>query len=172
MTERHVHDDPPTTAQLNAMNHDITTAVARALSYVGTGATTLVGVAGAVTTVAGIALELDSYDVARIHHSVISADAIENVTEQLYTMKHIQRAAISVCTPAASTSSSAARSSSAKSCGKPATSTSPYPNTTSSTASQARSHRTDIGNLSAASSARSTQPSKPTSASASNRTTQ
>lgn len=99
MTERHVRDDPPTPAQLEAMTGDIGEAVGRALSYIGTVPPTLVGVAGAVTTVAGIALGLQRYDAELIHHTAMSAEAVEGVAQQLCSMNHSQRAAIPVMHP-------------------------------------------------------------------------
>src|SRR5262249_1167712 len=49
LTERHLHDDPPTAAQVAAAEADIAAAVDRALAAVGDGAgRTLVGLAGSV----------------------------------------------------------------------------------------------------------------------------
>ncbi len=62
-------------------------------------AQTLVGLAGSVTTVAGIALDLPFYDSARIHHSRISAADIHAVTERLLGMTRDERAAIPVMHP-------------------------------------------------------------------------
>ncbi|MEV0454588.1 Ppx/GppA phosphatase family protein [Catellatospora methionotrophica] len=99
MTERHLPDDPPTAAQLAATVADVDAAVARALAHVGTGPATLVGVAGTVTTLAGIALALDHYDPARIHHAVLSTGTIEALAAELSAMDHDTRAAIPVMHP-------------------------------------------------------------------------
>lgn len=99
MTERHLPTDPPTSAQLDAATKDIDAAVSRALAHVGTGPATLVGVAGTVTTLAGIALGLDHYDPARIHHSVLPAATVERLAGQLSAMDHDARAAIPVMHP-------------------------------------------------------------------------
>src|SRR5579875_3279100 len=63
MTERHLHDDPPTPAQIEATVADIRAAVATARAHVRLDPdVTFVGVAGTVTTMAAIALGLDRYD--------------------------------------------------------------------------------------------------------------
>src|SRR5207245_2069492 len=53
MTERHLHDDPPSARQVQAATADIDAAIAAADAAVGfAAARTLVGLAGSVTTVA------------------------------------------------------------------------------------------------------------------------
>ena len=100
MTERHFHDDPPTGEQVAAATLDIEAAVDKALSVVGEPAgATLVGVAGTVTTVAGIALNLPGYDPARIHHSPVSAQTVRRVADELLGMTHDQRLALPVMHP-------------------------------------------------------------------------
>ncbi|MET8148977.1 exopolyphosphatase [Actinoplanes sp. NPDC049668] len=84
MTERHLHGDPPTPAEIAAAEADITAAVDTALRAVsGRGAATLVGLAGSVTTVAALAMHLPGYDAARIHHSRIAYDDVAKVTSDL-----------------------------------------------------------------------------------------
>jgi exopolyphosphatase / guanosine-5'-triphosphate,3'-diphosphate pyrophosphatase len=95
LTERHLHSDPPTRAQVQAATADID----RALEDVATAiavkdARTLVGLAGSVTTVTAIALGLPAYDPSRTHHARISADLVAAVTEQLLGQTREQRAAI------------------------------------------------------------------------------
>jgi exopolyphosphatase/guanosine-5'-triphosphate,3'-diphosphate pyrophosphatase len=100
MTERHLHDDPPTAAQILAATADIEAAVDRALRAVdGRRAATVVGVAGSVTTVAGIALDLAEYDPQRLHHSVIPTEQVRRVTTDLLAMTRQQRLAIPVMHP-------------------------------------------------------------------------
>ncbi len=66
--------DPPSHEQAAAIRADIDAALDIAEKTVPlTGAGTLVGLAGTVTTVAGIALELAEYDSGAIHHSRVSA---------------------------------------------------------------------------------------------------
>ena len=99
MTERHLRSDPPTAEELDAAVLDISRAVGTALSYVDGKNHHLVGLAGSVTTVAGIALDLPRYDADRIHHSVLTAAAVEEIAARLSAMDHAQRAAIPVMHP-------------------------------------------------------------------------
>ncbi|HZM77858.1 MAG TPA: Ppx/GppA phosphatase family protein [Candidatus Limnocylindrales bacterium] len=99
MTERHLHSDPPTPGELEAAVADIGRAVGQALSYVDGKEHHLVGLAGSVTTVAGIALDLPHYDANRIHHSILTAEAVEEIAARLSTLDHEQRAAIPVMHP-------------------------------------------------------------------------
>lgn len=100
MTERHLHSDPPTAAELAAAEADIVAAVDTALAAVGgRSAVTLVGLAGTVTTVAALAHELDVYDSDRIHHSRIDAPAVTRVTDELLAMTVAERLALPVMHP-------------------------------------------------------------------------
>jgi exopolyphosphatase/guanosine-5'-triphosphate,3'-diphosphate pyrophosphatase len=99
MTERHLHDDPPTREQVAAAEADIAAAVDRALAAVGTGHATLVGLAGSVTTVAAIALGLTAYDPARIHRSRVSYDEVAKVTTDLLARSARQRMDVPVMHP-------------------------------------------------------------------------
>src|SRR5258708_15906367 len=62
-------------------------------------ARTLIGLAGSVTTVAGIALGLAAYDPARIHHARIPAARVHEVTRELLSQSREQRARIGVMHP-------------------------------------------------------------------------
>jgi len=100
MTERHLHGDPPSPAEVTAATADIDAAVALVAGSVPVRqARTLVGLAGSVTTVAGIALGLARYDPARIHHSRVSAEQVHEITGQLVGQTRAQRAAIGVMHP-------------------------------------------------------------------------
>ncbi|WP_406494747.1 Ppx/GppA family phosphatase [Streptomyces sp. NBC_00846] len=105
MTERHlVHDgvvsDPPTPEEIAAIRADIDAALDLAEESVPlTGAATLVGLAGTVTTVAAIALGLDAYDSEAIHHSRISLDQVQEITGRLLASTHAERAAIGAMHP-------------------------------------------------------------------------
>ena len=100
MTERHLRGDPPSAAEVTAATADIDGALALVAGSVPvTAARTLVGLAGSVTTVAGIALGLESYDPTRIHHSRIPAGRVHAVTSQLLAQTHSARAAIGVMHP-------------------------------------------------------------------------
>jgi exopolyphosphatase/guanosine-5'-triphosphate,3'-diphosphate pyrophosphatase len=62
-------------------------------------ARTLVGLAGSVTTVAGIALDLPEYDPERIHLSRLKARQVHDVTRMLLHTTHDERAKIGVMHP-------------------------------------------------------------------------
>ncbi|MES9510137.1 Ppx/GppA phosphatase family protein [Streptomyces sp. NPDC000609] len=105
MTERHlvrdgVVTDPPSPAQIDAIRADIDAALDLAEESVPlTGAGTLVGLAGTVTTLATIALGLDAYDSEAIHHSRISFDQVQEITGRLLASTHAERAAIGAMHP-------------------------------------------------------------------------
>ncbi|MFK4213226.1 exopolyphosphatase [Streptomyces sp. NPDC030920] len=105
MTERHlvrdgVVTDPPAPAQIDAIRADIDAALDLAEESVPlTGAGTLVGLAGTVTTLASIALGLDAYDSEAIHHSRISFDRVQEITGRLLGSTHAERAAIGAMHP-------------------------------------------------------------------------
>lgn len=100
MTERHLHGDPPAAAEIAAAAADIDAAVEVAAARLPNAATaTLVGLAGSVTTVAGIALNLPSYDTSRIHHAKIPAEQVHTVARRLLASSHAQRAGIGVMHP-------------------------------------------------------------------------
>ena len=95
LTERHLHSDPPTAAQVQAATEDIDLALDNVAGAVAVqDARTLVGLAGSVTTVTAVALGLPVYDPARTHHARISAEAVHAVTIRLLSQTREQRAAI------------------------------------------------------------------------------
>lgn len=100
LTERHLADDPPTQAQVAAATRDVDAALLLAAQVVPLDAVgTLVGVAGSVTTIGGIALELPAYDRERVHHARMTADRVHEITENLLRMPHADRAAMTVIHP-------------------------------------------------------------------------
>ena len=100
MTERHLHDDPPTGQQIAAATADIDAALATVAGAVPVGqAKTLIGLAGSVTTVAGIAMGLQAYDAAVIHHARVSAADVHAVTTALLAQTRAARATIGVMHP-------------------------------------------------------------------------
>jgi exopolyphosphatase/guanosine-5'-triphosphate,3'-diphosphate pyrophosphatase len=100
LTERHLHDDPPSAEQIAAATADVDAAIDAASGSVPFGAArTLVGLAGSVTTVTAIALGLTAYDPERIHHARISADDVSSVARMLLSSTRQQRAAIPVMHP-------------------------------------------------------------------------
>jgi exopolyphosphatase / guanosine-5'-triphosphate,3'-diphosphate pyrophosphatase len=100
MTERHLHDDPPTAAQINAVVDDVRRALDVAARDVELDPRVrFVGVAGTVTTIAALALGLPRYDPDRIHAATITADQVAGVTDRLLRMTREQRAAEPVMHP-------------------------------------------------------------------------
>src|SRR3954447_18344306 len=80
MTERHLRGDPPTPEQIAAAVADIDAALATVRASVPVDqARTLVGLAGSVTTVTGIALGLPEYDPARIHLARVTSTQVHEV---------------------------------------------------------------------------------------------
>jgi exopolyphosphatase/guanosine-5'-triphosphate,3'-diphosphate pyrophosphatase len=100
LTERHLHDDPPDSEQVAAATRDIDAALATVAESVPVAsARTLVGLAGSVTTLTAVALNLAAYDPARIHHARLSAGRVHEVTVSLLGQGHEQRAANPVIHP-------------------------------------------------------------------------
>jgi exopolyphosphatase/guanosine-5'-triphosphate,3'-diphosphate pyrophosphatase len=100
MTERHLRGDPPAAAEVAAATADIDAALDRVAAAISAAdARTLVGLAGSVTTVAGIAMGLPAYDPVRIHHSRVSAAQVHVVTTGLLAQTHEQRARIGLMHP-------------------------------------------------------------------------
>jgi exopolyphosphatase/guanosine-5'-triphosphate,3'-diphosphate pyrophosphatase len=100
LTERHLHGDPPTPAEVAAARADVGAALDRVAAAVPVGtARTFVGLAGSVTTIAAVALGLPAYDAARLHLSRISAEQVREVSERLLGMTRAERAALPVMHP-------------------------------------------------------------------------
>ena len=100
LTERHLHGDPPSAAEIRATIADIDAALDEAAAAVPAAeARTLVGLAGSVTTVAAIALGLDRYQPDRIHHARIPAERVSEISGLLLRLPRAERAAIPVMHP-------------------------------------------------------------------------
>jgi exopolyphosphatase / guanosine-5'-triphosphate,3'-diphosphate pyrophosphatase len=100
MTERHLHGDPPTGAEVAGATADIDAGLDAVTAAIPVRqARTLIGLAGSVTTVAGIAMDLPAYDPARIHHARVRAAGVHEVTWSLLTQTRAERAAIGVMHP-------------------------------------------------------------------------
>ena len=100
MTERHLHGDPPSEAEVAAAVADIDAALEEVADAVPVEeARTLIGLAGSVTTVAAIAMRLPAYDAARIHHARVAAADVHAVTRGLLAQTRAGRAAIGVMHP-------------------------------------------------------------------------
>lgn len=92
LTERHLHSDPPTPAEVRAAVEDIDRTLDRVdgvLDLAGVG--TVIGVAGTVTTIAAAALELPSYQRERIHHARIDVPTVLDAVDRLVSMSVAER---------------------------------------------------------------------------------
>ncbi|MGH8792468.1 MAG: exopolyphosphatase, partial [Stackebrandtia sp.] len=85
----------PTPEQIAAAGADVAAAVDAALAAVDPDrrATSLIGLAGSVTTVAALALGLDGYRSDLIHHAEISYDEVAKVTSTLLRQTREERLA-------------------------------------------------------------------------------
>lgn len=100
LTERHFHDDPPTPEQVETAVNEVDAVLDKAADTVPLeGAHAMVGLAGTVTTIAGIALGLPAYDPAEIHLSRIPAEDVYATSGRLLGITHEERAAIPVIHP-------------------------------------------------------------------------
>ncbi len=100
LTERHLHGDPPAAAEVAAAEADIRPALDLVVEEVPVSrARTLVGLAGSVTTVAALALQLPAYDPVAIHGSRIPVAAVRSVSAELLAATRERRAALPVMHP-------------------------------------------------------------------------
>ena len=84
MTERHLHDDPPTEDQVWAALSDIVRAVEDVSTDIDLGSVgTLVGLAGSVTTVTAHALRLRAYQRERIHGAEMPVQEVIDASTDL-----------------------------------------------------------------------------------------
>ncbi|HKO52919.1 MAG TPA: Ppx/GppA phosphatase family protein [Polyangiaceae bacterium] len=84
MSERHLHGDPPTSAQVRACAEDVRRELVQVRSVMDvTKARTVVGLAGTVTALSALQLGLVRYDAARTHHSRLSAPQVAALATRL-----------------------------------------------------------------------------------------
>ena len=100
LTERHLHDDPPTAEQEEAARADVRALLDAAGAVVPLDrARTLVGLAGSVTTVTAHALGLPAYDAAAIDGAALSlADALGSCRALVHATRQ-ERAAMGFMHP-------------------------------------------------------------------------
>jgi exopolyphosphatase / guanosine-5'-triphosphate,3'-diphosphate pyrophosphatase len=100
LTERHLHGDPPSAAQVRRAEDDIRAALAEVRALVPVAeAASLIGLAGSVTTVAALALALAEYDPVAIHGSCVAVDGVREVTAFLLAATRAHRATLPVMHP-------------------------------------------------------------------------
>ena len=92
LTERHLHTDPPTAAEIDAVRRDVDAAL-DGTSVPLDQTASVIGVAGTVTTVAASALRLAAYERQLIHHSVIDVASVQSAANGLLAMSVEQRKA-------------------------------------------------------------------------------
>ena len=81
LTERFLHGDPPTAAELDACAAAVQALLTERIpEEIRDATTTAIGVAGTITSIAALALGLEEYDRDRVHGSRLSA---EDLSEQL-----------------------------------------------------------------------------------------
>jgi exopolyphosphatase/guanosine-5'-triphosphate,3'-diphosphate pyrophosphatase len=91
-TERHLTDDPPTTAEQEALSADVGEIFAAAVpAQRREGVGRAIGVAGTATSLAAIAQELDPYDPARVHGYVLDEQQSSSILARLASLTLTQR---------------------------------------------------------------------------------
>ena len=91
-TERHLHGDPPTPAELRALGDEVRAIVADAVpAEVRATVAAAVGVAGTATSCAAIAQELDPYDPNRVEGYVLELGDLELLLARLAGMPLAER---------------------------------------------------------------------------------
>ena len=96
--ERHVRSDPPSARELQSVQRDIALALADAPKP--EPKATLVGVAGTVTQLAALELELTTYDSTRVHGHTLTRNAVERLAQQLASLSLAERRALPGMEPA------------------------------------------------------------------------
>jgi exopolyphosphatase/guanosine-5'-triphosphate,3'-diphosphate pyrophosphatase len=100
ITERHLHSDPPTAAEISAARHFAAQTLQAAFASVPVHkARTWVGVAGTVTTLSAVAQRLPGYDAERTHLSRLSLEQLRDTAQSLLASTRRQRAANPVIHP-------------------------------------------------------------------------
>ncbi|KZM76156.1 Ppx/GppA family phosphatase [Nocardia terpenica] len=95
ITERYLHGNPPTAEEVAAARFFAEQRMAQAFGVVPVErARTWVGVAGTMTTIAAVALDLPEYDSEKVHLTRLSLDRVRAVCHRLIEMDHDERAAL------------------------------------------------------------------------------
>lgn len=100
MTERYALGDPPSTDQVAAVRADVRSALRDVEKQVDLDrAKTLIGLAGTVTTMAAMALDLSAYDPDVLHGATMTRADVERIADRLITMPRAERAALGFMHP-------------------------------------------------------------------------
>jgi exopolyphosphatase/guanosine-5'-triphosphate,3'-diphosphate pyrophosphatase len=93
LTERHLADDPPTAAQVAAVRRDVRDAI-DTVDVALDDARTLVGVAGTITTMAAMVLDLAIYDREQVNGAHLARDDVLSAVDEIVAMTVEQRRAL------------------------------------------------------------------------------
>lgn len=97
LTERLLPSDPPTDTELTDARAEVASQLDRGATNLAERAAdparcaTLVGVAGTVTTLAALHLDLDRYDPERVHATRLPRSAVQAMTRQLSSLRAAER---------------------------------------------------------------------------------
>lgn len=95
ITERCLHGNPPTPEEVASARFFASQRLAQAFGVVPVErARTWVGVAGTMTTLAAVALDLPEYDSEKVHLTRMSLEQVRAVCNRLIAMNHDERAAL------------------------------------------------------------------------------
>ena len=87
--ERHVRSDPPSTEEMRSVQRDIALALADAPKP--EAGATLVGVAGTITQLAALELELTPYDSTRVHGHRLTRSTVDRLATRLASLSLAER---------------------------------------------------------------------------------
>jgi exopolyphosphatase/guanosine-5'-triphosphate,3'-diphosphate pyrophosphatase len=91
-TERHLHTDPPTAAELDELRDDVRAIIGDAVpAERRAGVAHAIAVAGTATSLAAIAQHLDPYDPARVHGYRLDRDEARRILGELAAMEVARR---------------------------------------------------------------------------------
>ena len=91
-TERHIHDDPPPRAQIDALAREVEGIIEEHVPReLRERVDRAIAVAGTATSCAAIELELDPYDRALVHGHVLTRATLEQIRDRLAAMTNDER---------------------------------------------------------------------------------
>jgi exopolyphosphatase/guanosine-5'-triphosphate,3'-diphosphate pyrophosphatase len=100
LTERFLHSDPPTNEELDACAKAVRELLAaRVPREVSAHTRVAIGVAGTITSLAALDLELDEYDRERVHGHLMTRDALQSQLERLASLTIAERRALPAFDP-------------------------------------------------------------------------
>jgi exopolyphosphatase/guanosine-5'-triphosphate,3'-diphosphate pyrophosphatase len=95
MLEKHLHSDPPTSEELDALRAEVTTELTRAREILDVPAgARLVGCAGTITQLAVLKVGLPVWDPDVTHHSVLSHGGVRLLAKRLESLPYEKRARV------------------------------------------------------------------------------